>query len=37
MDTKDLDIFLKVFESSSFSSAADKVFLTPQGVAKIIN
>ena len=37
MDTRDLKIFTVAFESSSFNSAAQKVFITPQGLAKIIN
>ena len=37
MDTKDLKIFTVVYESNSFNSAAKKIYMTPQGLAKVIN
>lgn len=36
MDTKDIKIFRQVYETSSFSKAAQEVYMTPQGVSKII-
>ena len=36
MDSKDLVIFKKVYELSSFNKAADSIYMTPQGVSKVI-
>lgn len=37
MDTRDLRIFSVTYESNSFNSAAAKIYMTPQGLAKVIN
>ena len=37
MDTRDLRIFSVTYESNSFNSAAAKIYITPQGLAKVIN
>lgn len=37
MNSQDLKIFLTVFESDSFNQAAKKLYMSSQGVAKIIN
>lgn len=36
MDTRDLQLFIITYESQSFSAAARKAFMSPQGVAKSI-
>ncbi|MFD0897423.1 LysR family transcriptional regulator [Loigolactobacillus binensis] len=36
MDTKALTLFSTVYESNSFSQAAAKVYMSPQGIAKMI-
>lgn len=36
MDTADLHLFVQAYESRSFSAAAKKVFMSPQGVAKSV-
>lgn len=36
MDSKDIEIFATVYESPSFSQAAVKKFMSPQGVSKVI-
>lgn len=37
MDTRDLKIFSVAYESNSFNSAAAKIYMTPQGLAKVIS
>lgn len=36
MDTKDLNAFLKVYESGSINAAARECFMSPQGLSKLI-
>lgn len=36
MDTKDLDSFRAVYECGSFAKAAERMYITPQGMSKII-
>ncbi|AKP67281.1 LysR family transcriptional regulator [Companilactobacillus ginsenosidimutans] len=36
MNTKDLQIFTTTYKSHSFSQAAEKIFMSPQGVSKTI-
>ncbi len=36
MDTRNFKVFTAVYQSRSFSKAADAIFMTPQGVSKII-
>lgn len=37
MDTNDLKIFTTTYDNHSFSAASEKLFMSPQGVAKAIN
>ena len=37
MNTNDISVFIKVYESKSFSQAAKSLFISPQGVVKIIH
>lgn len=36
MDTKDLHVFVEVFEAKSINKASQKLFITPQGCGRII-
>ena len=37
MDTKDLRAFLRVYEEKSVNKAAKQLFITPQGLSRVIH
>lgn len=36
MDTKDLTCFIKICEEKSINKAASQLYITPQGLSKVI-
>ena len=37
MNTRDIEFFIRVYECKSMSEAAERLYITPQGLSGVIN